>query len=292
MKKFLFWSVAILITISAVIYQRKTGPTYNKKIEVIANGNSYELSLIRSIEIGSSAAVQLNIADENIKATLYYKPLHSQDQYYSIDFSYKEKTIDSYIMNKVFGINEEKGWYAVLPDQPMAGKLQYYFKIEDGEGVQNYFKENPIVVRFKGTVPGKILAPHILFMFVAMMLGNLAGLMAIFKHPKYKYYTNITLITLFIGGLILGPWVQLYAFGELWAGVPFAWDLTDNKTLLAFAFWLLAFFANRKKERPLYTVLAAVVMLAIYSIPHSMYGSELDPETGEIIQAWIQIVLM
>ncbi len=94
-----------------------------------------------------------------------------------------------------------------------------------------------------------------------------------------------------LGGLIFGPWVQLYAFNELWAGVPFAWDLTDNKTLVAFLFWLLAYFMNRKKESPVYTVVAAIVMLLVYSIPHSMYGSQLDPETGEIIQGWIWLFI-
>ena len=124
-----------------------------------------------------------------------------------------------------------------------------------------------------------------------MLLGNLAGIMAVFKYRKFRVFTNVTLIALFVGGLILGPWVQLYAFGEAWAGVPFAWDLTDNKTLVAFIFWGLAFFMNRKKERPVYTIVASIVMLIVYSIPHSMYGSQLDPETGEIIQGWIQLYL-
>ena len=41
------------------------------------------------------------------------------------------------------------------------------------------------------------------------------------------------LLLLAVGGFILGPLVQNYAFGELWTGVPFGWDLTDNKTLIA-----------------------------------------------------------
>jgi hypothetical protein len=40
--------------------------------------------------------------------------------------------------------------------------------------------------------------------------------------------------------MILGPVVQYYAFGEFWTGVPFGWDLTDNKTLVAVIFWALA----------------------------------------------------
>ena len=65
-----------------------------------------------------------------------------------------------------------------------------------------------------------------------------------------------------MGGMILGPIVQNFAFGELWTGVPFGWDLTDNKTLIAFLFWIIAVVMNRKKEKPLYTILAAVVLTA------------------------------
>jgi len=289
MKKVFFWFLAIVLTLSAVIYQRKTGPTYDKKIEVSVNDSIYNLHLIRSIEIGSNTPVKLAVNDQTISAKLYYKRFLTKDSYQAVDFDYKVKPVDSYIMNKVFGMTQEEGWFANVPDQAMAGKLQYYFEITDKNGTTEYLKQEPVVIRFKGAVPSKVLAPHIFFMFFAMLLGNLAGILAVFRQKKFKFYTSLTLITLFIGGLILGPWVQYYAFGEAWAGIPFAWDLTDNKTLFAFIFWVLAYFMNRKKERPVYTIVASIVMLLIYSIPHSMYGSQLDPETGEIIQGWIQL---
>jgi hypothetical protein len=99
------------------------------------------------------------------------------------------------------------------------------------------------------------------------------------------------LILLGLGGMILGPAVQYYAFGDAWTGIPFAWDLTDNKTLLAFVFWILAVVMNIKKERPAYVILASLVMLAIYSIPHSMFGSQLDPSTGKVIQGFIHLLI-
>ncbi len=289
MKKVFFWFLAILITLTAVIYQRKTGPTYDKKMEIQVNGTPYELKLIRSMEIGSGSAIKLNIDDASIKARLFYKRILTEDPYTVVDFKFADKPIDSFVMNKVFKITEEKGWFAKVPDQPMAGKIQYYFEVTDKQGTKTYLEKEPIVVRFKGAVPSSVLTPHIFFMFFAMLLGNLAGILAIFKNKRYKFYTNVTVFTLFIGGMILGPWVQWYAFGEAWAGVPFAWDLTDNKTLVAFIFWLVAYFVNRKKEKPVYTIVACIVMLIVYSIPHSMYGSQLDPETGEIIQGWIQL---
>jgi hypothetical protein len=87
--------------------------------------------------------------------------------------------------------------------------------------------------------------------------------------------------------MILGPIVQKFAFGSFWTGVPFGWDLTDNKTLIAFLFWILAVVMNLKKERPVYTILAAIVLLLVFSVPHSLFGSELDYSSGQVTQGFI-----
>ena len=85
-----------------------------------------------------------------------------------------------------------------------------------------------------------------------------------------------TFFLLLIGGMILGPVIQYYAFGQFWTGIPFGWDLTDNKTLIAFIAWAVAVAGNRNKYRPHLTLIACIVTLIIYLIPHSMFGSELD----------------
>ena len=90
-----------------------------------------------------------------------------------------------------------------------------------------------------------------------------------------------------MGGLILGPIVQKYAFNEWWAGIPFGWDLTDNKTLIAILVWLMALEMLRKKSSAFWVVVASIVTMVIFAIPHSMFGSQLDPETGKIIQGSI-----
>jgi hypothetical protein len=46
---------------------------------------------------------------------------------------------------------------------------------------------------------------------------------------------------------------------------------------------------NRRKDKPIYTALAAVVFLLVFSIPHSMLGSELDYASGEVTQGLIFI---
>jgi hypothetical protein len=171
-----------------------------------------------------------------------------------------------------------------LPNQPPAGKIEYYIELQANDQKVKLPQERPVVVRYKGAVPGYILTPHILLMFLAMLLSNLTGLLSLAGIKKQVFYGRATLILLFLGGMILGPLVQLYAFGALWTGVPFGWDLTDNKLLISFLFWLLAVFGNIKRERPWLSILAAVVLILVYSIPHSLYGSELNYNSGEVIQ--------
>lgn len=287
MKKFILWSLAFIITVSAAIYQRHTGPTYPKELDVTVNNNKYQLKLVRSLALNEKAEVKLKINDTTVKAKLYYKRLNSPDEYQVTEFSYKAIPLKSFIMNKVFKVYDANGFYAEVPQQPAAGKLQYYFEITDTKGSQTYLNETPVVIRFKGGVPMFVLLPHILCMFIAMMFSTLAGLMAAIKYPLYRKYAVLTLILFAIGGFILGPIVQKYAFGDLWTGIPFGWDLTDNKTLIAIIFWIIAVIMNRKKEQPLYTIMAAVVLLVIFSIPHSLFGSQLDYSTGQVTQGII-----
>jgi len=68
---------------------------------------------------------------------------------------------------------------------------------------------------------------------------------------------------------------------SIWLG------LTDNKTLIAFLFWVLAVYMNRKTDKPIYTIIAALVLFLVYSIPHSLFGSQLDYGSGEVTQGMI-----
>jgi hypothetical protein len=274
MRKFFLWTLAFVITVTAAIYQRHTGPTYPKDLNISLNNKPYNLKLTRSIALDEKSEVRLNITDTTIKAKLFFKRFNSNEEYQTSVFRYSSTP-------------KKEGFIADVPQQPAAGKLQYYIEISDSRGSQAYFKDSPIVIRFKGGVPVYILLPHILCMFVAMLFSTLAGLMAVIKFPLYKKYGVLTLILFAIGGMILGPIVQYFAFGNFWTGIPFGWDLTDNKTLIALIFWIVAVVMNRKKERPLYTVLAALILLLVFSIPHSLFGSQLNYSTGQVTQGFI-----
>jgi hypothetical protein len=292
MKKTILWILAFIITLGAAYYQRKTGPTNPRDTYLTVNNSLLKVRLVRSLGLDERPEVRLAITDTSVKARLFYRRYRTGEEYSSNDFVYRVSPVNSMLMNKVFGIMEEKGLYAAVPQQPPAGKIEYYLELTDSKGTATVLKETPVVIRFKGAVPSYILTPHIIFMFLAMLLANVAGLMALFNLPAFRKYSVWTLATLTAGGMILGPAVQKFAFGEFWTGVPFGWDLTDNKTLIAFLFWILAVVMNKKRDTRVYTILAAAVTLIIFSIPHSMFGSELDYSSGEVTQGIILLFLM
>jgi len=261
------WIIGLIITLSAAVYQRVTGPTYPYKTTVNLGEQSYELEFIRSGSTSEDAEIDLEIPDEQITATLNYKLYPTDEPFKSVDFTRTGSKLS-----------------ATLPAQPMAGKLLYFVEFRNGDSEVNI---SPQIIRFKGDVPDYVLVPHVLFMFLTMFLSNVSGLLAAFNFRQFKKVGFITFWSLLLGGMILGPVVQKYAFNEFWAGIPFAWDLTDNKTLIAFIFWLIAFLVNRKQPSRTWTIVAAIVTMIIFAIPHSMFGSELDPETGKIIQGAI-----
>ncbi len=135
-----------------------------------------------------------------------------------------------------------------------------------------------VILRYHGPVPLAVLIPHITVMFLAMLVGVRAGLAAVFDDPKHRTFALATLAGLTLGGLVLGPIAQKYAFGDFWTGVPFGWDLTDNKTLVMWIGWAAAgvALARRRRVSRWLVVVATVLMLTVYVVPHSVRGSALD----------------
>ncbi|MBN2638720.1 MAG: hypothetical protein JXR65_06490 [Bacteroidales bacterium] len=270
MKNWIIWILAVVLTLSAVYYQRLTGPTYPLKIKSELSGKTLSFKLPRSHVTENNCPVELNIPDSSVSGKLLYRIFPVSAKWDTLLMFRKGNMLTAY-----------------LPKQPAAGKLAYKIILSNKSQTDLLPAKDPVIIRFKGSVPDAVLVPHILFMFLAMFFSNVAGLMAIWRKRRYQTYAWITLLFLAIGGGILGPIVQKFAFGDYWTGIPFGWDLTDNKTLIALIFWIVAVLLNIKKKKYGWVVTAAVVLLLIYSIPHSMFGSEYNYETGKVVQGFV-----
>ena len=279
LKSLLLWTITVVVTVSAMLYQRATGPTYPKKVNVELAGQEYNFKLLRSNEIGSPCFIDLPVEDAELKAKISFKRYKVEEPWLEVEMERKTSHKKAF-----FGKGDEiEILRAMLPEQPAAGKVEYKIDLYKGAQSVSLMPDTPVIVRFKGFVPRYILIPHVLFMIIALFLATRTGVEAISKGNNTFKFTRITLIALGIGGLILGPIVQKYAFGDFWTGWPFGGDWTDNKTIVAWIFWLIAFIVLRKKpQNRLWPIIAMLVLFSIYLIPHSMGGSELDTETGKV----------
>jgi len=256
----LLWILAIVITLSSVVYQRKTGPTYPVTGEVNINGKTVSYHLLRSQNSGEMAEIDLGASKPEFNATLKWKRYKSHDEWRLTPFM----MVDGHLK-------------ANLPSQPPAGKIIYEVNLVTADGQSFPLIDKPVIIRFKGAVPAAVLIPHILFMFSAMLMATRTGMAAWVESPATLRYTLLTGIFLMMGGLVLGPLVQKYAFDAYWTGWPWDTDLTDNKTAVAFIAWLLAAWRQHKTgHAKAWIISAAVITLAVYLIPHSAFGSELD----------------
>ena len=253
------WTLSFLLTMTIAIYQRITGPTYPVRGREILSGRTITFRWITSHEQNRPLPVEIAVSDGKFGATLLYKRYRTRDGW------------------SIAPMTRKEGWTlgAAIPGQPAAGKVEYLVQVRDDKGrITLLHGGKAVVARFKGHVPAGYLLIHIVLMFLGIWFAIRAGFEAMRSGRQLENLVVWTLAVTFVGGMILGPIVQKYAFGVFWTGFPNGTDLTDNKTLLALVFWLTA-YRLRKKSR-WWTVAATILMVVVYLIPHSVAGSDLD----------------
>ncbi len=254
------WVVAFIITLASAIYQRVTGPTYPSRGTVAIGSALVEYKLPRSFETTGDAPVEVAVADTGVHGRLEWKRYNTPDAW------------------TVVAMESNNGVLAArLPRQPAAGKLEYRVVLTSSDTATVVPNEGGVVLRYKGDVPAAILIIHVLAMFSGMLLSTRAGLEYFNPAPRFRPLILWTIALLGAGGIVLGPIVQKYAFDAYWTGWPFGHDLTDNKTIAALLCWVVALYAVRKgPHAKRWAIGAAIVTFAVFMIPHSMLGSELD----------------
>jgi len=266
-RRLVLWIAALLLMAGALVYQRATGPTYPRRGQFTAGSSTHRYRLLRSHDNDADAPVAVAAPDADSTGRLFYKRYRADDGFTSIPLA-----------------RDRDRLVGALPAQPAAGKLEYYvvLRTPGGEARIPAAAEGNVILRFKNPVPASVLIPHASLMFLGILLGVRTALGALFTPWRFRGLAWWTLLALTAGGMVLGPVVQKHAFGAYWMGIPFGYDLTDNKMLVMWGVWGLACAAlgwrARRRRWPgrIAVLLAALVMLAVYLIPHSLRGSELD----------------
>ncbi len=268
MKKTLFWLLSFIITASFAVFQRMTGPTYPVKGGSLnaagAQVSSYRFP--RSCTTAGKDCVLKIKSSSKLEGYVSWRRYKSEEVPRTIALAYADGLLSG-----------------LLPDQPPAGKLEYRVFIGTA-GAGTELTKEPVVTRFKGAVPAWALIPHIIFIFLFMFFSVRIFLSVFTTGFSVKHAVWLNIVFLLLGGFVFGPLVQHYAFGQAWTGFPFGGDLTDNKTLVMLLAWLPAlYFVYKDRNYRPWLIAAFVVTAAVYLVPHSMFGSELDYAKNQVV---------
>ncbi len=256
----IFWIIAFIITAISAYYQRITGPTYPLSGSTSFMGKDVFFKFDRSCSSNENCQVKVQTTDDKIQGVILWKRYKTNDELSRIEMK-----------------NENGILAGEIPKQPPAAKLQYFVRIIGANTETKIPVEEPVIIRFKGDIPLPFLVLHIVVMFAAMLFSTRTGLEVLRKEPNFKKLAFYTIGLLTLGGMILGPIALKYAFGIYWEGIPFGFDITDNKTLIAWIVWIITVVMLYKSKKPKYWVAgAALVTLIVFLIPHSLWGTEID----------------
>ena len=253
----LLWTIAVVLTIVSAAWQRVSGPTFPVRGQVTLGSETIRYRLERTHAGDGDQPVRIDVADRSVTGEVRWRRYPSDDAWQTI------------VM-----IRDVRALVAALPNQPHAGKIEYQVRLARG-GETAVAPDRVAITRFKGDISLVIFAPHLGAMFLALLFGTRAGLAAL-AGENVRRLTWWAVACLALGGFVLGPAVQKQAFDEWWVGVPYGWDLTDNKTLVAGLAWAVAAWQVWRGRGRAAVVTAAIVMLAVFAIPHSTWGSQID----------------
>jgi len=273
------WIVALAVTGACLMWQDKTGPTYPLHGTIKTAKGPVQFEFLRSENIGTDLKVLLlDPVPQGVTAKVKFRKFTSGEAWQELPFA-----AGTFEFTRRGDVTKVQGFGAQLPSlQERAGKYEYFVMIDDGSGTPiSVTGEKAILARYKGAVPMSVLAIHILTIFLAMLLAVRTTLEALID-GNYKWMIWATIVAFVLGAFVLGPIVQWYAFRVWWSGFPLGGDWTDNKVVVELLAWVIAAGLNWGKRRNRWAVLGAgLVTLAVYFIPHSIFGSEYNYGGGE-----------
>ncbi len=249
-RKILFLGIAIGISIVAVIIQQFLDKDYPYKTSILIGEKSYNLSLPVVNQGTIDCIIELEIPDTSIHGAVYFKLFNSQTKWKR---------------NGLIRLNDKL--VSILPYQKPNVKLMYYLELTDGKNTYPIAKEQPVVVRYENEVPKYIQYPGVVLYFLALIIICYLGMVTLFGIPDFKKYIRWAFILISIGTIFEAIRFFLAYHHLLLLPDPYN-NFTFFKLIIIFLIWWAIYKLNSIKERRFLTLLAVIISLALYILPH------------------------
>jgi hypothetical protein len=153
------WIAAFAVTVMLAVFQRMTGPSHPARgSATLPNGETISYKMPRSNEGRETLRIAVPEPSAVTRAILEWRRFPTDEPFRS-----QTMTVDA------VGQLETR-----IPPQPAAGKVEYRILLEVAGETISVPATETVVARYRGDVPAQVLIPHILIMFLSMLLSTRA----------------------------------------------------------------------------------------------------------------------
>jgi len=199
-------------------------------------------------------------------------------------------------------VKDSSTYVDYLPGLLKGVRWFYYIEAEDTAGnvisiperVKGGEREINFYVTFEGTANRFLFLSHIVLALTAVIFWVHSVFYA-FNYIIAGERYNIRLglhsafygaISFFIFAFPVGGYIAYQVFGQAWSGIPFGWDITDNKSLITFLYYAVLIYlmkgeffkkgigkGNRISDKgfSFALILGLIITIIVYNIPHSYF---------------------
>ncbi|OGV95741.1 MAG: hypothetical protein A3I04_00630 [Nitrospinae bacterium RIFCSPLOWO2_02_FULL_39_110] len=214
---------------------------------------------------------------------------------------YKKVKGEDFKVSVMQKVKEGSTYVDSLPGLPKGERWFYYIEAEDTTGnimtIPERVKEGRQInfyVTFEGTANRLLFISHIVLAITAVIFWVHSVFYAVnylITGERYNirlefYSVLYGTISFFIFAFPVGGYIAHQVFGQAWSGIPFGWDITDNKSLITFLYYAAILYLVKgkfngrntgngdiinDKNFSLLVILGIVITVIVYNIPHSYF---------------------
>jgi hypothetical protein len=225
--------------------------------------------------------------DINIKEVrIFYKKTKSEEFKKSVMQRVKD---GSTYVDYLPGLKKGERWFYYIESEDTSGDiLTIPERVKEGERQINFY------VTFEGTANRFLFISHIVLAITAVIFWIHSVFYAVNYLTSGERH-NIRLafysvfygtISFFIFAFPVGGYIAHQVFGQAWSGIPFGWDITDNKSLITFLYYAVLIYLMKGEFSRLelgkgnaisdnnfsYLVILGIILtIVVYNIPHSYF---------------------
>lgn len=250
------WVIALVLCLTGLFAQRQLSSELPLTIDQAWAGKRVTTTLDR-VHVGPGGQ-RISVAGVEPEWTgeLIWRPADSEAEFHRLPL----RNLGSLIAGEI-------------PLQARGIRAEYRLELETPDGLLRLPAQGTLMIRSRGATRLEVSLAHIALLALGLLLAMRAGLEALALGEHAQVFAWGSFLSFLGGGLVCGPLMKQQAYGLLWTGPPFGLDSTDTKTLLIVIAWLLPLLLRARGLRARrWIVLAALLSLAVFLIPHSSFG--------------------